>query len=61
VFEKKKAEIETEMTKPEVYSNFEMLKKLQFDLDKVKKELTAANIKWEGIVNAIDALSVTER
>jgi ATP-binding cassette, subfamily F, member 3 len=56
ILEKKKAEIEGEMLKPEVYANFESLKKLQFDLDKIKKELSSANGKWEGIANAIDAL-----
>jgi ATP-binding cassette subfamily F protein 3 len=54
--EKRKSEIEGEMMKPEVYSNFETLKKLQFDLDKLKKELSERNAKWEGIVNAIDGL-----
>ncbi|HEY0656749.1 MAG TPA: ABC-F family ATP-binding cassette domain-containing protein [Chryseosolibacter sp.] len=54
--EKKKAQIENEMTKPEVYANFESLKKLQFDLDKLKKDLTAANAKWENLATAIDGL-----
>jgi ATP-binding cassette, subfamily F, member 3 len=56
VIQSKKSAIETEMASPELYADFEKLKKVQFDLDKINKELSAANEKWESIAIAIDEL-----
>ncbi len=52
----RKTAIEMEMGTPELYSNFEKMKKAQFDLDKINKELAAANQKWEAVAIAIDDL-----
>jgi ATP-binding cassette subfamily F protein 3 len=49
--------LENEMAKPEVYSDFEKLKKIQDDFDKVRRDLDDANARWETIATAIDQLS----
>jgi ATP-binding cassette, subfamily F, member 3 len=54
--ERKKTGLEQEMTKPEVFNDFNQLKKLQFELSKVEKELARVTEKWEEVVNAIDKL-----
>jgi ATP-binding cassette subfamily F protein 3 len=53
----KKNKIEAEMALPEVYSNFEKLKKVKQDFESVEKELKDANSTWEKIATAIDDIS----
>jgi ATP-binding cassette, subfamily F, member 3 len=52
-----KTQLEDEMATPEVYTNGEKLKKAKFDLEKINKELAAANTKWEQIVTSMDELT----
>jgi ATP-binding cassette subfamily F protein 3 len=52
--EQRKSEIEKEMTKPEVFENFEKLQPVQAAFTKVEADLDTAEAKWEEIVNAID-------
>jgi ATP-binding cassette, subfamily F, member 3 len=52
----KKQSLEGDMALPDVYSNFEKLRKVQEELANVNKELTSANSKWEELAIAIDDL-----
>ena len=52
-----KIQLENEMATPEVYTNGEKLKKAKFDLEKINKEIAAANTKWEQIVTSMDELT----
>lgn len=54
--EKKKAELEGEMARPEIYNDLDLLKKSQFEFGKVEKELKRATEKWETLVTEIDSL-----
>jgi ATP-binding cassette, subfamily F, member 3 len=54
--ESKKKSMEEEMAKPEVYNDFNQLKKIQFEFGKLEKELSRVTEKWEELINAIDAL-----
>ncbi|HOX83852.1 MAG TPA: ABC-F family ATP-binding cassette domain-containing protein, partial [Chryseolinea sp.] len=51
-----KAERELEMTKPDVFGDFEKLKKIQFDQKKTEKELKDVTSKWEELAVEIDSL-----
>jgi ATP-binding cassette subfamily F protein 3 len=53
----KKSNIETEMAKPEVYSDFEKLQVIQKEFAALHQQLESANTKWEEIAMAIDELS----
>lgn len=55
--EAQKAEHELEMTKPEVFGDFEKLKKIQFDQKKIERELKDVTTKWESLAVEIDALA----
>lgn len=57
--EKKKAALEEDMAKPEVFGNFEKLQQAQSNFDQVGKALTNANETWERIAMAIDELNRT--
>jgi ATP-binding cassette subfamily F protein 3 len=50
-----KATIETEMTKPEVYSNFEKLSEWQTKFEKNDRQLEEENKRWEAIALEIEA------
>jgi ATP-binding cassette subfamily F protein 3 len=50
-----KTAIETEMAKPEVYSNFEKLSEWQAKFEKVDNQLESENQKWESIALEIEA------
>lgn len=54
--EAKKASLENEMTKPEVFSQFENLQKVQTEFDQVQKKLSDANARWETLVTEIDVI-----
>jgi ATP-binding cassette subfamily F protein 3 len=56
-FQKEKARIEGELSKPDVYSNFEKLGMFQSEFEKVNNELEAHNEKWENLVTQIDELT----
>ncbi|MGE0588418.1 MAG: ABC-F family ATP-binding cassette domain-containing protein [Cyclobacteriaceae bacterium] len=55
--EQKKSELESEMTKPEVFENFEKLKQVQSQFEANERELTSSTQDWESIAAEIDALS----
>jgi ATP-binding cassette, subfamily F, member 3 len=52
----KKQSLEGDMALPDVYANFEKLRKVQEELVTVNNELTSANSKWEELAIAIDDL-----
>jgi len=54
--ESEKKTIEDEMTKTEVYSNFDKLNEVQKKFDALHASLQAENLKWEKIVLEMDAL-----
>jgi ATP-binding cassette subfamily F protein 3 len=49
--------LESEMSLPEVYSDFEKLAIIQEKFNGITKELDAANTKWEEVATAIDQLN----
>jgi ATP-binding cassette, subfamily F, member 3 len=51
-----KKKIEDEMTKQEVYSNFEKLNEIQLKFDSIHATLQGENAKWEKIMLELDAL-----
>jgi ATP-binding cassette subfamily F protein 3 len=55
--EKRKALLEEEMSKPEVFGNFEKLKQTQALFDALAKDLRDANDRWEHVATAIDKLN----
>jgi len=55
--EESKSTLETELSKPEVFSNHERLKEVQATFNKVESELQQANTRWEEIATAIDELN----
>ncbi len=55
--ESQKSGNEIEMTKPEVFGDFEKLKKIQFDQKKIVKELQDVTTKWEALAVEIDSLA----
>lgn len=55
--ESQKSGNEMEMTRPEVFGDFEKLKKIQFDQKKIDKELKDVTTKWESLAMEIDALA----
>ncbi len=55
--ESQKKNIEEEMIKPEVLEDFNQMKKLQFELNKINKELERLTNQWEQLVSEIDGLS----
>jgi ATP-binding cassette subfamily F protein 3 len=55
--EQKKNVYEEDMSKPEVFGNFEKLQEIKLNFDRVDKELKAANEKWEHIATAIDEMN----
>jgi ATP-binding cassette subfamily F protein 3 len=55
--QKTKSNLEVEMAKPDVYGNFEKLKLVKAEFDKIESTLTGANLEWEKIATAIDDLS----
>jgi ATP-binding cassette, subfamily F, member 3 len=52
-----KAAFETEMAKPEVYSDFSKLNLVQEKFNSVNKQLNEANARWEELATAIDQLN----
>lgn len=54
--QEKKSKLESGMADKEVYGNFSKLKETKRELENVNRELQSANIKWEEIASAIDAL-----
>jgi len=54
--ENEKAQMETQMTMPEIYNDFAALKKIQFEFGKVEKELKKLTEKWEAGVTEMDRL-----
>ncbi|HLT75267.1 MAG TPA: ATP-binding cassette domain-containing protein, partial [Ohtaekwangia sp.] len=55
--ESQKKGIEEEMIRPEILEDFNQMKKLQFDLNKINKELERLTRQWEELVSEIDGLS----
>ena len=55
--EAQKAESEMQMTKPDVFGDFEKLKKIKFEQKKTEKELKEVTSKWEALAVEIDALA----
>jgi ATP-binding cassette, subfamily F, member 3 len=54
--EKEKNDFESEMMKPEVFNDFNKLKKIQFDFSKVEKELAKVTGQWESLVTELDEM-----
>jgi ATP-binding cassette, subfamily F, member 3 len=54
--EAQKNQMEVDMSKPEVFNDFNQLKKIQFEFSKIEKELKKSTEKWEEIITAIDQL-----
>jgi ATP-binding cassette subfamily F protein 3 len=54
--EAQKAEHELQMTKPEIFNDFEKIKKIQFDQKKIETELKDVTSKWESLAVEIDSL-----
>ena len=52
--QKERASIESEMAKPEIFSDFGKLNLVQEKFNRVNKELQDANRRWEEIATAID-------
>jgi ATP-binding cassette subfamily F protein 3 len=57
--ESQKKQIEEEMSKPDVYSNFEKLKQAQDKFNEVNSALEIDSKKWEQLVEEIDQLAST--
>jgi ATP-binding cassette subfamily F protein 3 len=57
VLQQKKVTLETDMTKPEVFENYEKLQKVQVDFQTVDSELKKLEGEWEKIATSIDELS----
>lgn len=55
--EAQKSGFDMEMTKPEIFGDFEKLKKVQFDQKKTEKELKEVTTKWEALAVEIDSLA----
>jgi ATP-binding cassette subfamily F protein 3 len=53
---KRKAELETELTKPEVYGNFNRLHEVQQEFEKNEAILRQLNDTWENLVNKIEVI-----
>jgi ATP-binding cassette subfamily F protein 3 len=56
--QEEKEQAEAELAKPEVYADPENLKKAQQAFEKIEKELSGANKKWEELVTSLEALEV---
>jgi ATP-binding cassette, subfamily F, member 3 len=54
--EQQKKAFEEEMMKPEVFNDFNRLKKIQFDFNKVEKEIVKITEQWEKLINEFDQL-----
>lgn len=54
--EQKKKSLETEMSKPEVFGNFEKLNEIQQEFNGITKELNESNVKWEQLAEEIDVI-----
>lgn len=54
--QKRKVVLETELTKPEVYSKFEVLEARNTELADLNKEIDVANAHWEKVATEIDDL-----
>ena len=52
-----KTRLETEMARPEVYSDFEKLKVVQEKFNKVSTQLNEVNSQWEKVATSIDELN----
>jgi ATP-binding cassette subfamily F protein 3 len=57
LLESEKAGLESEMTKPEVYGDFEKLKQAQEKFTEVASDLETATKRWEEILTGIDQLT----
>jgi ATP-binding cassette subfamily F protein 3 len=55
--EKKKVDLENEMAKPEIYSDFGKLGEIQTQFNKLINELTGVTTQWESLAIEIDSLS----
>lgn len=51
-----KRNLEIKMTQPEVFNDFETLRKVQQEFEKISKDLDEANIWWEEVVMQMDEL-----
>jgi ATP-binding cassette, subfamily F, member 3 len=56
--EKNKLKAEEELSRPEVYGDFQKLTKAQEVFEKTTNELNAANKKWEQIVSDLESLGI---
>lgn len=56
VLQVQKANLQNELSKPEVYSKFEVLGTYQIQLDKINAEIEVLSTRWETLVLEIDAL-----
>lgn len=52
-----KLKVEGEMARPEIFSDFEKLNKVQQQFNQVNKELDEANTRWEALATSIDDLN----
>ncbi len=57
ILQAEKVKLETEMTRPEIYSDFAMLNVVQEKFNQLNKELNDANSRWEQIATSIDGMS----
>ena len=57
LLQRKKTEMENKMAEPEVYSDFEKFKKIQYEFNAISKDLDKVNTRWEAVATSIDALS----
>ena len=55
--EESRSHLETEMSKPEVFGNFEKLQQVQADFEQIENELREANERWDHVATAIDKLN----
>ena len=55
--EERRSHLETEMSKPEVFGNFEKLQQVQADFEQIENELREANERWDHVATAIDKLN----
>lgn len=57
VLQADKAQVEADMARPEIFSDFEKLNKIQQQFNQVNQNLDEANTQWEAVATAIDEVS----
>jgi ATP-binding cassette subfamily F protein 3 len=57
ILQKERSNLETELSRPEVYSDFGKLNVVQEKFNAVTKDLNEANSKWEQLATQIDQLN----